>query len=302
MEISLRKRNTVLLFFVILFCTAAHAADQGTVSVPPINAPATSQQISGKIIWHDLVTINVKTSQQFYKELFGWQFKAFVSGKDTYIYISRNGKAIGGIVPLSKQEAAKNENQWVSYISVADVAQATQFVKKNGGKVLLEPQKFEQQGELAVFTDPEGAVFGVLKSASGDPVDGRIQAGQWGWADLMVKNPQQAIKFYRGIANYGVKKYRRDQNTNDYYLISNKLARAGVAAIPGGKQAPQILPNWLPYIIVSNINAAVVKTTKLGGRVILKPASQVYHGRLAVIADPGGAALGLIEIKNAKKN
>lgn len=302
MEISPRKCTAMLLLLALAFSTTVQAEDSGVVSVPPINTPATSQQLPGKIIWHDLVTTNVSASQRFYADLFGWQYNAYVLGNETYYVISHRGKPVGGIVPLTAQQAAGNDNQWVSYISVPDVAQATGFVKENGGKVLLEPMKFRQQGELAVFTDPEGAVFGVLNSTSGDPADGRSQAGEWGWADLLAKDPQRAINFYQGIADYSAKKYAKGSPGDDFYLLTGKVPRAGVATIPAGKQAPEILPNWLPYILVSDVNAAVVQTPKLGGRVILNPASQVYNGRLAVIADPGGAVLGLIELKLKNKH
>lgn len=302
MEILRRKSNIVLLFLVVAFLATVKAEASSALSVPYINTPETSHKYPGKIIWHDLATNNVTAAQQFYWKLFGWQFKQYGSGNDTYIYIYYKGKPVGGIVPLAPKQAAENENQWVSYLSVADVVQTTQFVKKNGGKVLVEPMKFEKQGELAVFTDPEGALFGVLNSSSGDPADGHSRIGGWAWADLMVKNPRQAMKFYQGIANYQVKQYPGDAQGSDYYLYTNKVARAGVTGIPTGKQAPAILPNWLPYILVPDVHAMVAKTSTLGGKVLLKPDTQIYGGRLAVIADPTGAALGLIQVTQTAKN
>lgn len=302
MEMSLRKGNIVLLFLAIAFCANLKAEASSALSVPPINTPETSHKFPGKIIWHDLATADVKAAQQFYWKLFGWRFKRYGSGNNTYISIYYKGRLVGGVVALAPKQAAENENQWVSYLSVPDVVQATQYVKKNGGKVLVEPMKFEQQGELAVFTDPEGALFGVLNSSSGDPADGHSRFGEWAWTDLMVKNPQRAIKFYQGIANYQVKRYPGDSQGDDFYLYTNKVARAGIAEIPVGEQAPAILPNWLPYILVPDVHAMVAKTPKLGGKVLLKPDTQIYNGKLAVIADPTGAALGLIQITQTAKN
>jgi len=39
--------------------------------------------------------------------------------------------------------------------------------------------KFPKRGEQAVFADPEGAVFGVMKSSSGDPPDFLGRARDW---------------------------------------------------------------------------------------------------------------------------
>lgn len=302
MEMSLRKSNIVLLFLALAFCANLKAEASSALSVPPINTPETSHKYPGKIIWHDLATADVKAAQQFYWKMFGWRFKRYGSGNNTYISIYYKGRLVGGVVALAPKEATENDNQWVSYLSVSDVAQATQYVKNNGGKVLVEPMNFEQQGELAVFTDPEGALFGVLNSSSGDPADGHSRFGEWAWADLLVKNPQRAIKFYQGIADYAAKQYPGDSKSNDYYLYTNNVARAGVAGIPAGKQAPKILPNWLPYILVPDVNAMVTKTPKLGGEVLLKPDTQIFSGKLAVIADPTGAALGLIQVTQTAKN
>lgn len=291
------KYSAGLSLILLAFCSVSQAGEVGTLSVPPINPSPTSQQIPGKIIWHDLATTNIKATQQFYTDLLGWRFKVYGSGKDTYYLISHRGKPVGGLVPLTTKQAAENHNQWVSYISVPDVAQASQYVKTNGGMVLLDTTPFKHQGELAVFADPEGALFGVLNSSSGDPADGASQPGEWVWADLMVNNPKQAIKFYQGIATYAVKIDARHPKAKEYYLYKNKLPRAAIIPLPSGKYAPKVLPNWLPYIYVTNIAAAVVKTTKLGGSIILNPATQIYGGKLAIIADPGGAAVGLVELR-----
>ena len=48
---------------------------------------------------------------------------------------------------------------------------------KAGGRVLAPPQKMPKRGEQAVFADPEGALFGVVKSSSGDPEDFLAEPG-----------------------------------------------------------------------------------------------------------------------------
>jgi predicted enzyme related to lactoylglutathione lyase len=61
--------------------------------------------------------------------------------------------------------------------------------------------------------------------------------------------------------------------------------------------AEDVLPNWLPYVRVKDINESVMKVAQLGGEVLLQPSMQIFNGRLAIITDPGGAALGIIEIR-----
>ena len=67
--------------------------------------------------------------------------------------------------------------RWFGYISVANVERAKRAVTKAGGRVLAAPQKMPKRGEQAVFADPEGALFGVIKSSSGDPEDFLAEPG-----------------------------------------------------------------------------------------------------------------------------
>jgi predicted enzyme related to lactoylglutathione lyase len=266
---------------------------QQTISViiPPMNMPPTSVQLTGKIIWHDLFTRDVLAAREFYSQLFGWSHQTYSAGAKTYTILSYKGKSVAGIVEL--EPGNQNENQWVSYISVMDVQRAFAHVTANGGKVLLSPRIFHQQGELAIFADPEGAAFGVLNSMSGDPEDVLAKPNEWIWADLLARQPLDMTRFYQGIADYTVVDDTRSTEANDYFLRVNGFARAGVGPLP----ADDILPNWLPYIRVKDVMNSVMQATQFGGTVIVDPNPTLFNGKLAVIADPTGAVFGIVQIK-----
>lgn len=280
-----------LLVFLVLASRTAFAEQIISITVPPINVPPTGIQLSGKIVWHDLFTRDVTVAREFYSQLFGWRYQNYTSGAKTYTLLTHNGKSIAGIVEL--EPGNQNENQWLSYISVMDVKRAFGHVTANGGKVLISPRKFFQHGELAIFTDPEGAAFGVLNSMSGDPEDVLAKTGEWIWADLLAKNPQQLSRFYQGIADYMIVDDTRSPEANDFFLRSNGFARAGVSPLP----APDILPNWLPYVRVENVLDSLMQVTRLGGRTIIEPNPAMFDNKLAVIADPTGAVFGIVQIR-----
>ena len=52
---------------------------------------------------------------------------------------------------------------------------------------------------------------------------------------------------------------------------------------------PNVRPNWVPYIAVENAKEIINKAKKLGGRILLEPEG-VRKGKVAIIADPTGAA------------
>jgi uncharacterized protein len=55
------------------------------------------------------------------------------------------------------------------------------------------------------------------------------------------------------------------------------------------------LPQWNSYVTVQDVDASVVKATELGGSVLMEAQDVEEIGRMAVIADPTGAAVALWE-------
>ena len=76
-------------------------------------------------------------------------------------------------------------------------------------------------------------------------------------------------------------------------FAQGEFARAAVSVLP--PSATQAKPAWLPFLRVADLPAMLAQVPQLGGRVMVKPSHDVFDGRLAVIADPGGAALGVME-------
>ncbi|WP_455204617.1 VOC family protein [Kaarinaea lacus] len=283
-----KKYIVLCLFFAGM--PLAYAEDTVSVVIPPLHTPPTAGKLPGKVIWHDLFTDDVRQAADFYRNVFGWHAEEFHGGGKTYTLLTYNRKHIAGIVELSRTD--KNENQWVSYISVFDINGTAAYVAGNNGKVLISPRTFYQHGQVAVFADPEGAAFGVLNSFSGDPEDRMAQAGEWVWADLFSRQPQQAANFYQGIGQYQVIPDTYSTSGEDFFLRSDGIARAGVGPLP----FDDVLPNWLPYVRVRDVMDSVMQVTQFGGNILIQPTMEIFGGKLAIIADPSGAAFGIVQI------
>jgi predicted enzyme related to lactoylglutathione lyase len=158
---------------------------------------------------------------------------------------------------------------------------------------LATPQKFPKRGEQAVFADPEGAVFGVLKSSSGDPEDFAPEIGDWIWIQLLSRDPQKAAEFYRNIAGYEVIPNTTANRLSDYVLVSDHFARATVRSIPAANA--QVQSTWLPFVRVKSVSDSVARAVQLGGKILVEPNSGLFEGKVAVVADPTGAAVGLLD-------
>jgi predicted enzyme related to lactoylglutathione lyase len=149
------------------------------------------------------------------------------------------------------------------------------------------------RGVQAVFADPEGALFGVIKSSSGDPEDFLPDPGDWIWIQLFSRNAEKAADFYKAIGEYDVLENTATNRLGDYILASDGYARATVRTIP--KEREQLKPNWLPFVRVKSVVDTAAQAKQLGGKVLLEPNPDLFGGKVAVIADPTGAAIGVLE-------
>ena len=155
--------------------------------LPPINAAGPGPSIPGSFVWFDLITDDIAASRAFYGAVFGWTFRSLGEGTAAYTAIQLGQSDIGGmLVPAGERPA---QARWISLISVADPAAAARLVERKGGKVLVPPAVVPQRGTHAVLADPEGAVFGVVRSSTGDPPDVAVPDGDFFWVDLFVAIP-----------------------------------------------------------------------------------------------------------------
>jgi predicted enzyme related to lactoylglutathione lyase len=192
--------------------------------------------------------------------------------------------------PRPKDRAAEPDglvtSRWPALI-------AERAVTKAGGRVLAAPQKMPKRGDQAVFADPEGAVFGVVKSSSGDPEDFLPDPGDWIWIQLLSRDARKAAEFYRAVSGYEPVENTTGNRMSDYVLVSEGYARATVRTIPSA--SVQVQPTWLPFVRVKNVAESVAQAKQLGGKVRIEPKPELFDGKVAVIADPTGAVIGILE-------
>jgi len=262
--------------------------------LPPINAAAPGPLIPGSFVWFDLVTDDIPASRAFYGAVFGWTFRSLGEGTAAYTAIQLGQRDIGGmLVPAGERPARA---RWLSLISVADPAAAARQVERSGGKVLVPPMAVPQRGTHALLADPEGAVFGVVRSSTGDPADAVVPDGDFFWVDLFSRDPAAEATFYRDLVGYQVSQAELEGTSSSRLVLSSGgFARAGVAPLP----RPDLQPAWLPYVLVADVPATLERATRAGGRVLLAPRPELLDGQLAVIADPRGGVIGVINWRDS---
>jgi len=278
-----RLTTAALLLWVVA------AVGAGPQELPPLTNLSGSPRLPGKFVWADLVTDDVLTAQKFYTALFGWKFYDYGG----YLIGRNDDRPMCGMFQRPRPADPSAKPRWFGYISVANVERAKEAVTKAGGRVLAAPQKISKRGEQAVFADAEGALFGVVKSSASDPEDFLADPGDWIWIQLLSRDARKAAEFYRSVGGYTIIDNTAPNKLSDYVLTSEGYARATVSTIRTDDQ--RMRPTWLLFVRVKNVGESVALTKQLGGKVWIEPKPELFEGKVAVIADPTGGAIGIME-------
>lgn len=291
-------RPTALAAMVGFALTAAAAPPQ----LPAISDSATREHHAGKVVLVELVTPDIDASKRFYAGLFGWTYRDSQVGKLQYAEAMLGGRPVAGLVHKDLPAGDSRKPSWLNFLSVNDVDATKSAAVGKGAKVLFEPHVMPGRGKEAVFADPQGAVFAVVASTSGDPPDELADPGEWIWSSLITSDVDAGAAFYQTLFNYEVYPVDDDGDGQSDHAVfaSENFARASANSLP--EKRPDARPHWLSFVRVDNVDQAVAKVTQLGGRVVVEPRMDRQGGKLAVAVDPQGAHFGLMEWSDEGKS
>lgn len=108
-------------------------------------------------------------------------------------------------------------------------------------------------------------------------------------ADIAVPEHERELRFYSQILTTGSDPLWRGDLTNN----------RGTPVIGLGARAPEYeaLPlQWMPHVQVLDVGASVTRALERGGRELMHGRSEDGQSQWAVLADPGGAAFGLVPV------
>jgi hypothetical protein len=261
--------------------------------LPPLVQPPTQDHYVGKVVWADLITPDLESAKRFYAALFGWTFRDVVAGDKKFVVALLDGSPVAGLVQQPLPTDDRRRPAWLTFIAVRDVDDADRTALAHGGKVLSPPHDYPERGRQAILADPQGAVFAVLQSGSGDPPDVLVPPGDWIWSSLITPDPNAGAAFYQTLFGYEVFELPSDDGREHLLLAADGYARATANSPPAN--APNLHSHWLNFVRVVNAGDASRKAVALGGRVLVEPHPDRHGEMVAVIADPSGAPFGLLE-------
>jgi len=237
---------------------------------------------TGRVGWLELNAQRVAQAALFYERLFAWQMQP--------LHVPPWGS-----IPLIASERRVFANQfmamgafavprWIVWL-VADLERAAARAVAQGAS---EPSLSEIPGNSRRLDgrDPHGISYGLIEPAAPLPDTDRpgepYAAELWG-GDVATLGP-----FYADLLG-----------------LEPRITETGIALGGSGAAPPRIFlresefevspPRWVPYFRSASVGADMERARRLGAIVQVHDATAAAIGRHAVLADPSGAAFGLVE-------
>ena len=118
--------------------------------------------------------------------------------------------------------------------------------------------------------------------------------GEFSWNELLTTDPAAATEFYTQLFGWTTQDFPMSDFT--YTVVKLKGAEQGQGGLmPIPSHAKGMPPAWFPWVTVDNVEATVKQAVQLGGKVLVEPKDIPEVGRFAVIQDPQGAAITIIQ-------
>src|SRR3954447_4236386 len=114
--------------------------------------------------WAELNTRAIEQAISFYETVFGWTHDTMdaSAGMPRYTTFYASGDGVAGAMPMDAAMPEGIPSYWMPYFGVADVDGAFDRSKALGAQEMVEPTDFPQ-GRFAIVSDPQGAMFGLLR-------------------------------------------------------------------------------------------------------------------------------------------
>jgi uncharacterized protein len=268
---------------------------------------------AGVPCWVEAAQPDPEAAAKFYRGLFGWDLEDRMApdAPGNYFVAQLRGRDVAAIA--SQQEGTPPTPAWNTYVWVDSADETAAKVKEAGGDVLVEPYDVPGAGRMAVFTDPEGAVFRVLQSTGHKGAQLVNEPGTWNFSEVNSRDPEGAKAFYGAVfgwepasadlgdgggtwtwfrvPGYGDYLAERDPELRD--RLEEDSAPAGfedavAVLLPIGSDQGDTPPHWSITFAVDDADAIASNAAELGGKVLAPPFDAPYV-RMTVISDPQGA-------------
>jgi predicted enzyme related to lactoylglutathione lyase len=115
--------------------------------------------------------------------------------------------------------------------------------------------------------------------------------GTFIWREIMTPDVAASKRFYGEVFGWKFDDMPMDGFT--YTMIKN--GETGIGGMASLDMIPGAPPHWIGTVCVVDTDASAKLAVEAGGKVMMPPGDIPGYGRFAVIADPQGAALTVMQ-------
>jgi uncharacterized protein len=268
--------------------------------------PERDGYLPGVPCWVDAAEPDPEAAVDFYSGLFGWECESVMpEGAPGQYFMARlrglDVAAVGSIPEEAPQMAA-----WNTYVWVDSADETAAKVREAGGSVVMEPFDIFDSGRMAVFADPEGAVFCVWQAGRHKGSNIVNEHGSVNCTVLNTRDLDAAKAFYGAVFGWGTLTLDGGFTAwtlgpyGDHLEALDPGMRERMASVGAPKGFEDVVASvnplgddgtpahWGVTFAVDDADAIAARATELGGTVLAPPFAAPWV-RMTVLADPQGA-------------
>jgi predicted enzyme related to lactoylglutathione lyase len=245
---------------------------------------------AGVPCWTDVLVPDPDAVQDFYGDVFGWDFTDPIE----------NGYRVARITGLDVAGIGRVQNappSWNTYIRVESADAASERAVEDGGTLLMAPFDVLPAGRIAVIADPTQAVFAVWEPRERQGAQLINEPGTWQMSSLHSHEPETAAAFYQALFGWEPEPL----GPATLFRLPGYAGGRSRQPIPQdvvAVMAPRELsvpPHWNVNLQVSDVDLTVEAARAQGGT-ILAPPFDTPGFRNAIVGDPQGAVFSISQL------
>jgi predicted enzyme related to lactoylglutathione lyase len=247
----------------------------------------------GSFSWIELATTDRTAAKDFYSKIFGWTFKDYPLGpNEVYTIFELERRDAAAVCALRPDQTAHGvPPHWNLYVAVESADATAARAEQLGGMMLARPFDVFDSGRMAVFQDPTGAVISLWQPIHHLGTGISAPHGTLCWADLNTPDQARAGEFYAELFGWQIMKDDEDPAHNYWHIKNGEEFIGGIP--PASYLKPGTPAHWMAYFTASDCDATAAAAKNLGATIYMAPTDFEDVGRIAVMADPQGAAFAI---------
>lgn len=245
----------------------------------------------GAPCWVDLLATDVKASERFYSDLFGWRWRQGDDETAGYTLALLDGYPVAGI--SRRPFGASVSSMWTTYLRAENLDTTCRSIKRNGGRPLGRATELRSLARSCIAIDPGGSYFGVWEPGLLPGCGLLDRPATLTWNELTTRSYDRVQEFHSKVFEVGFIDETEDDGprwATSYTHDGNPAY--GVAEI-GPEWPADLPPHWVASFATDNIVASVARALALGATLLQGPFDGPY-GVGAVLRGPEGEVFSIL--------